>query len=70
MEVSIGQDSREGMSEAVHEAARRIVLEYWVAHDCEEAHAEAVAHLNAVNVFTLPFFYSVSFEFIFNCFTS
>lgn len=51
----VDQDSREGMSEAVQEAARRIVSEYWVTHGCESARAEAVGCLNAVDALSFPF---------------
>lgn len=54
MIVTVGEDSREVMSEAVERAAHRVVAEYWVAHGREAARANVVARLGAVSPTSFP----------------
>lgn len=66
--TAVGSDSHEDMSEAVQQAARRLVSEYWVAHGREAARVEAVARLSLVGAVFFPFslalFFFACLEFL------
>lgn len=57
MVVFVDQESHEGMSEAIQEVSRRIVLEYRVAYGREAARPDAIARLNEVGALLFYFIF-------------
>lgn len=55
--------AREGSSEAVKQAAQRVLTEYWVSHGREAACADSVARVKAVGSFLSEIFFVLASKF-------